>query len=149
MTSLTNDRMNSVTSSADRGMNTSDITLTSSPNETETAIADQASLPESSQVKNRAYIPDSDIAEMDIAHALLELSQTNVSHVDQCTQTVGLTVDKDDKETQTPDFDVDALRNENASLRTKVFRISNIQGDDKVAKYFLGHVFATVDVFFG
>ena len=56
---------------------------------------------------------------MDVAHALLELSQTNVSHVDQCTQTEELTVDKDDKETQTPDFDVDAsLRN--ASLRRKV-----------------------------
>ena len=54
MTSSTNDDMNSVTSSADRGMNTSDIPFTSSPNETETAIADQASLPESSQVEIRA-----------------------------------------------------------------------------------------------
>ena len=69
-------------------MDTSIIPLTSSPNETQTAIADQASLPESSQVENRAYIPDSDNAEMNIVHALLELSQTNVSHVDQCTQTI-------------------------------------------------------------
>ena len=75
---------------------------------------------------------------MDVAHALLELSNTNVSHVDQCTQTEELIVDKDDKETQTPDFDVDALRKENASLRRNVFGISNIQGDDKATKYFTG-----------
>ena len=120
MTSSSNDGMNSVTSSADHGMDTSDIPLTSSANEIQTAIADQASLPESSQVENMAYIPDSDTAKMDVAHASLELSQTNVSHVDQCTQTEELTVDKDDKETQTPDFNVDALRKENASLRRKV-----------------------------
>ena len=46
---------------------------------------------------------------MDVAHASLELSQTNVSHVDQYTQTEELTLDKDDKETQALDFDVDAL----------------------------------------
>ena len=74
MTSSSNDGMNSVTSSADHGMDTSDIPLTSSANESQTAIADQASLPESSQVENRAYIPDSDTAKMDVAHALLELS---------------------------------------------------------------------------
>ena len=111
MTSSSNDGMNSATSSANHGMDTSDIPLTSSANETQTAIADQASLPESSQLENKAYIPDSDAARMDVAHALLELSQTTyVSHVDQCTQTEELTVDKDDKETQTPDFNVDALK---------------------------------------
>ena len=109
MASSTNDGMNSVTSSADHGMDTSDIPLTSSANETQTAIADQASLPESSQVENRAYIPDSVTAEMDVSYASLELSQTNVSHVDQYTQTEELTLGKDDKETQTLDFDVDAL----------------------------------------
>ena len=83
MTSSSNDGMNSATSSANHGMDTSDIPLTSSANETQTAIADQASLPESSQLENRAYIPDSDAARMDVAHALLELSQTTyVSHVD-------------------------------------------------------------------
>ena len=51
MTSSSNDGMNSVTSSADHGMDTSDIPLTSSANETQTAIADQASLPESFKLK--------------------------------------------------------------------------------------------------
>ena len=95
LTSSTNDGV-STTTGVDMGAHSTPLTSsTTDPDGTrvETGLADQADLPEGLQ------------ADMEIANALLELSQTNV-HFDRYTQTDVHTVDG---ETQTPSTNIEAL----------------------------------------